>query len=198
VALEAGGVRGSGKADAARAINESQRLNAELSRTQEELERARTGAEEYAFLRREMTRLAQHILAAARTQGTMVPQQRMVMEVAQAFPQFGGLETAEESQEPEVAHYATNGGGNGAGHHEPAMAEPEMQVETVVEEYAEMAARAEEMAPAEAAPAEDEIEADVPQASIAQRFAARRERRRSGRASSGGSLRDRLRGLVAE
>jgi len=73
-----------------------------------------------------------------------------------------------------------------------------MQVETVVEEYAEIAARAEDMAPAEAAPAEDEIEADVPQASIAQRFAARRERRRSGRASSGGSLRDRLRGLVAE
>lgn len=196
VALEAGGVRGSGKADAARAINESQRLNAELSRTQEELERARTGAQEYAFLRREMTRLAQHILAAARTQGTTVPQQRMVMEVAQAFPQFGGLETAEEPQEPEVAHYATNGGGNGAAHHEPAMAEPEMQVETVVEEYAEIAARAEDMAPPEAAP--DEVEADVSRASIAQRFAARRERRHSGRASSGGSLRDRLRGLVAE
>src|SRR5262249_26208727 len=87
VALEAGGIRGSGKIDA-RAVNESQRLVAELSRTQEELERARTSAEEYAFLRREMTRLAQHILAAARTQGMSAPQQRMVMEVAQAFPQF--------------------------------------------------------------------------------------------------------------
>ena len=100
-ALEAGGVRGSGKVDA-RAVNESQRLSAELSRTQEELERARTSAEEYAFLRREMTRLAQHILAAARTQGTTVPQQRMVVEVAQAFPQFGGLEAREGPQEPEV------------------------------------------------------------------------------------------------
>ncbi|HSB58818.1 MAG TPA: hypothetical protein VLD66_04370 [Methyloceanibacter sp.] len=193
VALEAGGVRGSGKADAARAINESQRLSAELSRTQEELERGRTSAEEYAFLRREMTRLAQHILAAARTQGTTLPQQRVVMEVAQAFPQFGGLE---EPQEQEVPHYATNGGGNGAAHREPAMAEPEMQVETVVEEYAEITTRTEDMAPAEPAPAEDEIEA--PESSIAQRFAARRERRRSGRPSSGGSLRDRLRGLVAE
>jgi len=198
VALEAGGVRSSGKADAARAINESQRLSAELSRTQEELERGRTSAEEYAFLRREMTRLAQHILAAARAQGTTVPQQRVVMEVAQAFPHFGGLEAPEGPQESEVAHYATNGGGNGAAHHEPAIAEPEMQVETVVEEYAEIAARAEDMAPAESAPAEDEIEAEMSRASIAQRFAARRERRRSGRPSSGGSLRDRLRGLVAE
>ena len=67
-----------------------------------------------------------------------------------------------------------------------------------IEEYAEIAARAEDMAPPEAAPAEDEVEADVSRASIAQRFAARRERRHSGRASSGGSLRDRLRGLVAE
>ena len=151
-ALEAGGVRGSGKVDA-RAVNESQRLSAELSRTQEELERARTSAEEYAFLRREMTRLAQHILAAARTQGTTVPQQRMVVEVAQAFPQFGGLEAPEEPQEPEVPHYATNGGGNGAGRgQEVAMAEPETRVETVAVEY-EMAARPEGMV----APIESEL-----------------------------------------
>ena len=197
-ALEAGGVRGSGKVDA-RAVNESQRLSAELSRTQEELERARTSAEEYAFLRREMTRLAQHILAAARTQGTTVPQQRMVVEVAQAFPQFGGLEAREEPQEPEVPHYATNGGGNGAGRgQEVAMAEPETRVETVAVEY-EMAARPEGMvAPIESAPADDETEAETQRSSIAQRFAARRERRRTGKPSSGGSLRDRLRGLVAE
>lgn len=197
-ALEAGGVRGSGKVDA-RAVNESQRLSAELSRTQEELERARTSAEEYAFLRREMTRLAQHILAAARTQGTTVPQQRMVVEVAQAFPQFGGLEAPEEPQKPEVPHYATNGGGNGAGRgQEVAMAEPETRVETVVVEY-EMAARPEDMvAPIESAPADDETEAETQRSSIAQRFAARRERRRTGKPSSGGSLRDRLRGLVAE
>jgi len=215
LALEAGGVRGSGKVDV-RAVNEAQRLSAELSRTQEELERARTGSEEYAFLRREMTRLAQHILAAARTQGTMVPQQRMVLEVAQAFPQFGGMESHEDPHrheapryaapeapqyaQPEVAHYATNGGGNGASHE---MAETEMVVETVVEEYEQMSGRPEEMMAHEvSAPAEDEIEAEAPEgSSIAQRFAARRERRRSRKAaggSGGGSLRDRLRGLVAE
>jgi hypothetical protein len=73
-----------------------------------------------------------------------------------------------------------------------------MQVETAVEEYTEISARSEEMlAPAEGAAA-GEIEAEAPRGTIAQRFAARRERRRSGRASSGGSLRDRLRGLVAE
>jgi hypothetical protein len=200
MALEAGGVRGSGKADA-RAINESQRLSAELSRTQEELERTRTSSEEYAFMRREMTRLGQHILAAARTQGTMVPQQRMVLEVAQAFPQFGGLEAQEEPREQAAPHYATNGGGNGASR-ETMMAATEMQVETATEEYEEVAARPEEMlATVESAHAENAIEAEAPKASIAQRFAARRERRRSGKAGGaggGGSLRDRLRGLVAE
>ncbi len=214
LALEAGGVRGSGKVDA-RAVNEAQRLSAELSRTQEELERARTGSEEYAFLRREMTRLAQHILAAARTQGTMVPQQRMVLEVAQAFPQFGGMESHEDPHQheapryaapeapqyaqPEVAHHATNGGGNGASHE---MAETEMVVETAVEEYEQMAGRPGEMMAHEMSAPEDEIEAEAAKgSSIAQRFAARRERRRSRKAagsSGGGSLRDRLRGLVAE
>ena len=188
LALEAGGVRGSGKVDA-RAVNEAQRLSAELSRTQEELERARTSSEEYAFLRREMTRLAQNILAAARTQGTMVPQQRMVMEVAQAFPQFGGLETHEEPHQheaphaapearqyaqPEASHYATNGVRNGASHE---MAQTDMVVETVVEEYEEMsAASLTEMARAmRCRLPRIEIEAEAPKASIAQRFAARRE-----------------------
>ena len=189
-------------------------MNAELSRTQEELDRARTSSEEYAFLRREMTRLAQNILAAARTQGTMVPQQRMIMEVAQAFPQFGGLETHEEPHQheaphaapeapqyaqPEASHYATNGVRNGASHE---MAQTDMVVETVVEEYEEMSGRPDGMLSHEVSAPEDQIEAEAPKASIAQRFAARRERRRSRKSSGGGggggSLRDRLRDLVAE
>ena len=69
-----------------------------------------------------------------------------------------------------------------------------MRVETVAVEY-EMAAQPEGMvAPIESASADDETQ----RSSIAQRFAARRERRRTGKPSSGGSLRDRLRGLVAE
>ena len=54
LALESGsggGVRGFGKADA-RSLAESQRLSAELSKTQEELERAKTGAQENMLLRR--------------------------------------------------------------------------------------------------------------------------------------------------
>ncbi len=196
VALEAGGVRGSGKVDA-RAVNESQKLAAELSRTREELDRARTSAEEFAFLRREMTRLAQHILAAARAQGTAVPQQRMVMEVAQAFPQFGGL-APDEPHEAEPARHTANGSGNGARHDEQAKAEEPPAQAVVVAEYTEISARADEMAPGEGSQSDDEAEAAPQRASIAQRFAARRERRRSGGAGSGGSLRDRLRGLVAE
>ena len=127
----------------------------------------------------------------------------MVLEVAQAFPLFGGLETHEQPQQPEsaqyapeVPHYATNGGGNGAGH-EMAMVETEMRVETIEEDYEQMAARPEEVGSDRA---ENEIEAEAPKSSIAQRFAARRERRRSRKTTGGGggSLRDRLRGLVAE
>ena len=78
------------------------------------------------------------------------------------------------------------------------MTEPETRVETVAVEY-EMAARPEGMvAPIESASAVDETDAEPQRSSIAQRFAARRERRRTGTPSSGGSLRDRLRGLVAE
>ena len=80
------------------------------------------------------------------------------------------------------------------------MAETEMVVETVVEEYEQMPGRPEEMMAHEVSAPEDEIEAPAG-SSIAQRFAARRERRRSRKAaggSGGGSLRDRLRGLVAE
>jgi len=70
LSLESGSaaaMRGSGKSDG-RAVAESQRLAAELSRAQEELERAKTSAEDVAFLRRELNRLASHILTAARNQ----------------------------------------------------------------------------------------------------------------------------------
>jgi hypothetical protein len=77
-----------------------------------------------------------------------------------------------------------------------------MVVETVTEEYEQMSGRPEEMMAHEVSAPEDEVEAEATKgSSIAQRFAARRERRRSRKAtggSGGGSLRDRLRGLVAE
>src|SRR6185437_11579840 len=60
-----GGLRGIGKPDA-RTLAESQRLSSELSKVQEELERARASAEENLLLRRELSRLASQILNVAR------------------------------------------------------------------------------------------------------------------------------------
>jgi len=62
-----GSLHSSSKADG-RAVAESQRLAAELSRAQEELDRAKTSAQESAFLRRELSQLASQILAATRNQ----------------------------------------------------------------------------------------------------------------------------------
>jgi hypothetical protein len=62
-----GSLHSSSKADG-RAVAESQRLAAELSRAQEELHRAKTSAQESAFLRRELSQLASQILAATRNQ----------------------------------------------------------------------------------------------------------------------------------
>ena len=77
------------------------------------------------------------------------------------------------------------------------MTEPETRVETVAVEY-EMARPEGMVAPIESASAPHETDAETQRSSIAQRYAARRERRRTSKPSSGGSLRDRLRGLVAE
>ena len=70
-----------GKADA-RTLAESQRLTAELSKAQEQLERAKTSADENMLLRRELSKLASQILTVARSQGmAQVQPPRMVVEV---------------------------------------------------------------------------------------------------------------------
>src|SRR4029078_7805304 len=95
-------VRGLGKADAARAVAESQRLAAEMSKIQEELRRARTGAQENSLLRRELTRLASQILTVARAQGPVpAPQQRMAM--TQVYTELAAVE---EPQEPQTGVHA--------------------------------------------------------------------------------------------
>ena len=193
-ALESGGgtaMRGMGKTDA-RSLAESQRLSAELSKTQEELERAKTGADENALLRRELSRLASQILAVARAQGAAQTQQRMVVEVPQAYTDLGGIEEPEEPQEPEQAWHPVHAG-NGADR-ETEMAEPRLEVDTVAAGMARAAENAEgPAAPEEAA----DGDAEEPKGMLAKRFAARREKRR-GRKTEGVSLSDRLRGLVAE
>jgi hypothetical protein len=185
-----GALRGLGKPDA-RTLAESQRLSAELSKAQEELQRARTSAEESGLLRRELSRLASQILAVARAQGMAAPPQvaveevlveRMAVEPQQELPQ---QEPPHEQQDWQQAQH-----GNGAGRAAKA--------DDAGNGVDSVAAR---MAGSDLAPAEDEIEEDEEAReepkSFARRFVARREARRA-RKAGGTSLRERLRGLTAE
>ena len=128
MALEAGGGGGmrGGKADA-RTLAESQRLTAELSKVQEQLERAKTSADENMLLRRELSKLASQILTVARTQGmAQVQQPRMVVEVTQAYIEpsaINELQAPQEEPEPAEQRQPAHAG-NGAAH-EPEM--PEME-----------------------------------------------------------------------
>jgi predicted nucleic acid-binding Zn-ribbon protein len=186
-----GALRGLGKPDA-RTLAESQRLSAELSKAQEELQRARTSAEESSLLRRELSRLASQILAVARAQGMAAPHVAVVEEV---FVERVAVEPREEmphqetpQQEPEWQQ-AQHGNG----------AEPAAEASDAGNGVDAVAAG---MAGSDLAPAEDEIEEDAEEAreepkSFARRFVARREARRA-RKAGGTTLRDRLRGLAAD
>jgi chromosome segregation ATPase len=208
MALESGSAasgRGSSKSDA-RTLAETQRLAAELSRTQEELDRAKTSAQESAFLRRELSRLASQILTASRNQA-MQPQPV----AADMHPHYPEVEITAEVMEQEAAWHEAREG-NGAAPDEMEEADMEMEaaaVETVEMEYAEGEYPEEPAAvPAEEEYAEDYAEgtaapedgpngAEAPKSTLAQRFAARRAKRQADK-SGGGSLTSRLRGLVAE
>ena len=204
-ALEAGGgggLRVTGRADA-RTLAESQRLTAELSRVQDQLERAKTSAEENMHLRRELSKLASQILAVARTQGMAQAQQRVVVEIAETYIEPSAIEALQAPQpEQEALHPAL--GGNGAAQEAEPEPEPEM-----TEQDPELDALAEGMARAGIKAQEEPIEADDDDAddkdsdaseskgSLAGRFVARREARRT-RKTGGAGLGARLRGLVAE
>ncbi|HEU4475880.1 MAG TPA: hypothetical protein VFR71_04190 [Methyloceanibacter sp.] len=183
----ASALRGLGKGDA-RALAEAQRLTAELSRAQEELEHARTGAEENLALRRELSKLASQILAVSRTQSA--PQQRVVVEEAQAVTQIGAIERAPAAQphQPEAERQQAHAG-NGTVHN-PEDAAAGYETDSAAAEIAG-AAEAEEAAQAEQHEPAAETGTDEERSSFARRFAARRGARRA-------SLGDRLRGLVGQ
>jgi hypothetical protein len=105
-----GSLRGSSKANG-RAVAESQRLAAELSRAQEELDRAKTSAQENAFLRSELSQLAAQILAATRNQA--IEAQPIPAEMA-AEMAGGGAEDVSQAQTDDAEPT----------HVEPAHAEP--------------------------------------------------------------------------
>ena len=188
-----GGLRGLGKPDA-RTLAESQRLSAELSKVHEELERARTGAQETMLLRRELSRLASQILNVARTQNAA--QQHKGFNVAQGYTQPSAIEEPQAQLEPEPAWEPAHVG-NGAAREEQEETEADGEVDTVAAGMASAAYDEDQEGPVEAD--EDEAEGQTVQqkGSFAQRFVARREAKRA-RKSGGTSLGDRLRGLVAE
>jgi hypothetical protein len=187
-----GGLRGLGKADA-RTLAESQRLSAELSKVQEELERARASAEENMLLRRELSRLASQILNMARTQNVA---QHKGVNVAQVYTQPSAIEEAQAPLQPqpdwELAHV-----GNGATRDEHEAAEAGGEIDTMAAGMASVGHDEELDASAQADEDEATSESGSQKASFAQRFVARREARRA-RKSGGTSLGDRLRGLVAD
>jgi len=221
--LESGGAaagRGSAKSDG-RALAESQRLSAELSRVHEELDRAKTSAQENAFLRRELTRLASQILTATRSQGAQgQPGGTGMAAMPQMSAHYDETAVEEDYAEPEdvapqeqvaqrqvaqrqVAQPETDWRdvhrGNGAARQpdmeeEESMAMEAVEVEAVEMEYTE----AEAPTAAEENDVEEDVqeEAEAPRGGLAQRFAARRAKRDGGK--SGGSLSSRLRGLVSD
>ncbi len=199
MALEAGGGGGmrGGKADA-RTLAESQRLTAELSKAQEQLERAKTSADENLLLRRELSKLASQILTVARTQGmAQVQQPRMVVEVTQAYVEPSAINELQAPQEePEAEQWPPAHAGNGAAH-EPEMPEMEDEAPELDAMATGMGRAGVETAaePDAAAAAEEDAAGDDAKGSFARRFVARREARRA-RKSGGSSLSARLRGLV--
>jgi hypothetical protein len=188
-----GGLRGLGKPDA-RTLAESQRLSAELSKVQEELERARASAEENMLLRRELSRLASQILNVARTQNAA--QQHKGVNVAQVYTQPSAIEEQQAPLQPEPAAWEPAHVGNGAAREEQEEAEAGGEVDTVAAGMAS-AGHDEEFDSSADADEEPESATEQEKASFAQRFVARREARRA-RKSGGTSLGDRLRGLVAD
>jgi hypothetical protein len=181
----ASSLRGLGKGDA-RALAESQRLTAELSRAQEELGRARTSAEENMALRRELSKLASQILGVARTQGAPSTQQ-----VPQAYTQVGARDRPTPPHAPET-NWQPAHAGNGAVH-ENEDSEVGLEADT------EAAGMAVDKADARREPADEVADegAEAAKPSLARRFAGRRSERRAAKGESA-SLGDRLRGLVAE
>jgi hypothetical protein len=185
------------------------------------LDRAKTSAQESAFLRRELSQLASQILAATRNQAieaqpipaamTAEMSGAVPMEIPQTQTDYAEPAHAEPADaEPAVAEqtYAERVAQREAdwrdAHHEHSTA-PEPEVEAAETEYVEETTEAgyvEETAETEYADQEDEVE-DVeepapPKRGLAARFAARRAKRNAAKAGGSSSLSDRLRRITSE
>jgi chromosome segregation ATPase len=192
-ALEGGSnsARGLGKRDA-QTIAETQHLNAELSKAQEDLARAQTSAEENALLRRELSQLAGQILTVARAQGLEhVQSPETVTEVAEVYVEQEEEEAFPAEAPPEQDWQAAQNG-NGA----ELAAEEETTERGVDFVAAAMGQPGPTSEDGETEQTDDAAEDEEPKG-LARRFIGRREARRA-RKAGGASLTERLRGLIAE
>ncbi len=166
--------RRSAKSDAA-LTRENQRLSAELSALKEQLTQGKIGGRENELLRQELGKLAGHVLAVAKTQGTELP--------AVAVPEIGPSAIADFTAEPRDREPMLIG--NGGGDHVepgPAPAEPSLDAST------------EDDTPDETGDSER-----AAQGSLAKILSARKARRRGTKGSRrGGSLAERLKNVSAE
>jgi len=196
-ALESGSgsVRGLGKRDA-QTLAETQHLNAELSKAQEELARAQTSAEENAHLRRELSSLAGQILTVARAQGLEQAQPPdAVVEIAEVYIEEQEAAEAFPAAVPAEQDWQAAQGGNGA---EPAAEEDNAEdgVDFVAAAMGQAGPAAEDVEARQTDDDEADDTGEEPRG-LARRFIGRKEARRAGKAR-GSSLSERLRGLIAE
>jgi predicted nucleic acid-binding Zn-ribbon protein len=172
--------RRSAKSDAA-LTRENQRLSAELSALKEQLAQGKIGGRENEFLRHELDKLATHVIAVAKAQGTELP----------TAPQAN-------IESPSIADFAAGANdrdhalsGNGG---VPAPAAPVAdEPGGSRDQLADLSAtRADETA-------EETGDDGEAQGSLARILSARKARRRGGKgARRGGSLADRLKDVSAE
>jgi hypothetical protein len=173
--------RRSSKSDATLA-KENRRLSAELSKLKQELTDGRIGGNENGLLREELGKLASHVLAVARQQGTALPDFAPFAPAPEQMPR-------EPQIEQEQAFLSRNGGDS------PHGAAPSPEPLGAGRMQDSLAALSDKL---EAAVPEGVEETPEAAGSLAKFLTARKARRRSGRGRKTGSLSERLKNLSAE
>jgi hypothetical protein len=173
--------RRSSKSDATLA-KENRRLSAELSKLKQEPIDGRIGGNENGLLREELGKLASHVLAVARQQGTALPDFAPFAPAPERMPR-------EPQIEQEQAFLSRNGGDS------PHGAAPSPEPLGAGRMQDSLTALSDKL---EAAVPEGVEETPEAAGSLAKFLTARKARRRSGRGRKTGSLSERLKNLSAE
>jgi predicted nucleic acid-binding Zn-ribbon protein len=177
--------RRSSKSDAQLA-KENRRLSAELSKLKQELTDGRIGGNENGLLREELGKLASHVLAVAKSQGTALPD----------FAPFTSRPAPQQMpREREIEQEPAFLGRNGGDRPTDASPPPEpLGAGRLQDSLTALSGKAEEAVPDDA-DAEDEPEAT---GALAKLLSLRKARRRGNRGRRTGSLSERLKNLSAD